>query len=260
MSGAPILVLVAPQDIVNIGSAVRIAKNFGLAQVRLVAPEVFDPYRIEGIAHNTADMIARIELFDSLEDAVRDCVFTVALTARERTAKRTALRPRAAAEELITRAAEGPVAFVAGREDKGLSNDDLDRCHAIAMIPTNPEYRSLNLAQAVAILSYEIWIAQGGDALPLKPPRREAESATAQQLEWAFADWSQALWAIDFFKTRQPENVMRSFREIVFRARLDGREATLVRAMGIEVVRFLTRKGVPFGTPPERAGEEKSER
>jgi TrmH family RNA methyltransferase len=260
VNGAPILVLVAPQDIVNIGSAVRIAKNFGLAQVRLVAPEVFDPYRIEGIAHNTADMIARIEIFDSLDDAVSDCIFTVALTARERAAKRTALRPRAAAEELVARSAEGPVAFVAGREDKGLSNDELDRCHALAMIPTNPAYRSLNLAQAVAILSYETWVARGGEATPVKPPRHEADPATAEQLERAFADWAQALWAIDFFKTRQPANVMRSFREIIFRAHLDGREATLVRAMGIEVVRFLARKGVAVETGPASGEGEESER
>ena len=138
----PILVLVAPQDIVNIGSAVRIAKNFGLAQVRLVAPEVFDAWRIEGIAHNTADMIERITIHDTLADAVKDCVWTVALTARERTAKRTVYRPGPAAAELVQKSELGPVAFVAGREDKGLSNDELDQCHALVTIPTNPEYKS----------------------------------------------------------------------------------------------------------------------
>ncbi len=249
MMACPILVLMSPQDIVNIASAVRVAKNFGIDQVRLVAPEVFDPYRIEGIAHNTGDLVERIRIYSTLDDAVRDCVFVVALTARERTAKRRVLRPREAAAELTIRAGEGPVAVVAGREDKGLTNEELDRCHALVTIPTNPGYKSLNLAQAVAIMSYETWLGRGGEELPLKSPRREAEAATADQLERLFADWAQALWAIDFFKTRQPENVMRSFRELVYRAGLDGREATLLRAMGIEVVRYLTREGFRVNAP-----------
>jgi TrmH family RNA methyltransferase len=238
---SPILVLVNPQDIVNIASAVRIAKNFGIERVRLVNPEVFDPYRIEGIAHNTADLVARIEILDSLEAAIRDCVFTAVLTARERAAKRRVVRPKEAAAELVQQAEAGPVAIVAGREDSGLTNAELDLCHLLVTISTDPGHRSLNLAQAVAIMAYESWVARGGEGLPLKPPRNRAAPATSGQLEDLFTDWTRALWAIDFFKTRQPDNVMRSFREIVFRAAPDGREASLLRAMGIEVVRFLDR-------------------
>jgi TrmH family RNA methyltransferase len=245
--GPPILVLVNPQDIVNIASAVRIAKNFGIERMRLVNPEVFDPYRIEGIAHNTADLVARIEILDSLEAAVADCVFTAVLTARERAAKRRMLRPREAAGALVDQADAGPVAIVVGREDSGLTNAELDLCHALVTIPTDPGHRSLNLAQAVAIMAYEVWNARGGEDLPLKPPRNQADPVTSAQLEELFADWTRALWAIDFFKTRRSESVMRAFREIVFRAELDGREASLVRAMGIEVVRYLERRQ-PGGT------------
>jgi TrmH family RNA methyltransferase len=240
-SRSPILVLVNPQDIVNIASAVRVARNFGIERMRLVNPEVFDPYRIEGIAHNTADFVARIEIVDSLESAVADCVFTAVLTARERAAKRRMLRPREAAAALVEEAAAGPVAIVAGREDSGLTNAELDLCHALVTISTDPGHRSLNLAQAVAIMAYEVWNARGGEVLPVKPPRNRADPATLAQLEELFADWTRALWAIDFFKTRRPESVMRSFREIVFRADLDGRESSLLRAMGIEVVRYLER-------------------
>ena len=238
---APILVLVAPQDIVNIASAVRVAKNFGIERMRLVNPEVFDPYRIEGIAHNTADFVSRIEILDSLQQAIADCVFTAVLTARERAAKRRVLRPREAAAALVAESAAGPVAIIAGREDSGLTNAELDLCHALVTISTDPGHRSLNLAQAVAIMAYESWIARGGEALPLKPPRNRADPATSGQLEELFADWSRALWAIDFFKTRRTDSVMRSFREVVYRADLDGREASLLRAMGIEVVRYLGR-------------------
>lgn len=241
MGRPPILVLVNPQDIVNIASSVRIARNFGIEQMRLVDPEVFDPYRIEGIAHNTADLVARIEIHDSLETAIGDCVFTAVLTARERAAKRRVFRPREAAAELLRAATAGPVAIVAGREDSGLTNAELDLCHALVTISTDPAHSSLNLAQAVAIMAYETWSARGGEHLPVKPPRNRAAPATSLQLEELHADWTRALRAIDFFKTRQPEHVMRSFREIVFRAELDGREASLLRAMGIEVIRFLDR-------------------
>src|SRR5918998_451113 len=90
---SPILVLVNPQDIVNIASAVRVAKNFGIKQMRLVNPEVFDPYRIEGIAHNTADFVATIQIMDSLEAAIADCVFTVVLPARGEHPSKAAPQP-----------------------------------------------------------------------------------------------------------------------------------------------------------------------
>jgi tRNA (cytidine32/uridine32-2'-O)-methyltransferase len=250
VGGAPILVLVNPQDIVNIASAVRIARNFGIEHMRLVNPESFDPWRIEGIAHNSADFVARIGIVDSLEAAVADCVHVAVLTARGRTAKRRTVRPREAAAELVLAAATGPVAMVVGREDRGLTNAELDLGHLLVTIPTDPGNSSLNLAQAVAIMAYESWIARGGESAPIKPPRKDTPPATSAQLEELFGDWRRALWAVDFFKTRRSESVMRSFREIVHRAALDGREASLVRAMGIEVVRYLTRAGLTISEPP----------
>jgi tRNA (cytidine32/uridine32-2'-O)-methyltransferase len=246
----PILVLVNPQDIVNIASAVRIARNFGIERMRLVNPESFDPWRIEGIAHNSADFVARIEIVDTLEAALADCVHVAVLTARGRAAKRRTLRPREAAEELLERSTEGPVAMVFGREDRGLTNAEIDLGHVLVTIPTDPRSSSLNLAQAVAIMGYETWLLRGGEDQPLKRPRKDTPPATAAQLEELFADWRRSLWAVDFFKTRRSESVMRSFREIVHRAGLDGREASLMRAMGIEVVRYLERAGIPVGVPP----------
>jgi TrmH family RNA methyltransferase len=240
-----VLVLVAPQDIVNVASCVRLAKNFGISGMRVVNPETeLDAYRIEGIAHNTADFVSRIEVFDSLEAALADCVWSAVLTGRERAAKRRILRPRAAAAELVARAPAGRVALVAGREDSGLTNDELDRCSTLVTISTDPTHSSLNLAQAVGIMLHELWVAQGGDAIPFKLPRNLADPATGEQLEILFTDWLRALDAIEFFKTRQPDHVMRSLREIYFRSDLDGREASLLRAIGIEIVRFLERKGV----------------
>ncbi len=244
MTSSPVLVLVNPQDIVNIASAVRIACNFGIEQMRLVDPEVFDPYRIEGIAHNTADFVARVRIVPTLAEAVADCVQVAVLTGRERAAKRRTLRPREAAAELLQALLSGPVAIVAGREDSGLTNEELDLCGLVVTISTDPRHSSLNLAQAVAIMAYECWNAAGGESQPLKRPRKHADPVTSAQLEALFADWQQALWAIDFFKTRQPESVMRSFREIIHRAELDGREASL-RARHGDRSRALPRADPP---------------
>jgi len=185
-SDPPILVLVEPQDLVNIASAIRVAKNFGLTDVRLVNPREFDAWRVEGIAHNTGDILARLRITATLDEALADTAYVVALTARERRAKRSMLRPRAAAQSLVERSADGPVAFVAGREDKGLTNDELDRCHAMVTIPTDPGYRSLNLAQAICVMCYETMLARHGLDVPVKPPRRRADQATADQHERLF--------------------------------------------------------------------------
>lgn len=250
----PVIVLVGTQDLVNLAGVVRLAKNFGIEHLRLVAPAVaVDPWRIEGIAHSTADVVARITVHAAVDDAVADCVFVAGLTARERTAKRRTLRPRAAAAELAARAGEGggPVAIVAGREDNGLTNDELDRCHALVTIPTSPGHRSLNLAQAVGVLCYETWLARTGEAWPpLKPARRVAAAAPSQRLELLFRDWERALWAIEFFKTRRPDAVLRSVRELIHRATLDAREASLLRSMSLETVHFLERRGVSLDLPP----------
>ncbi len=247
----PVVVLVGTQDLVNLAAVVRLAKNFGVEQVRLVAPAVaVDPWRIEGIAHKTADLVARMSVHDTLDAAIADCGYAAALTARERTAKRSTIRPRAAASELTSRAAAGPVAIVAGREDSGLTNEELDRCQVLVTIPTAPDHRSLNLAQSVGILCYESWLARTGHAWPpLKPPRRRAAPAVSARVELLFRDWERALWAVEFFKTRQSGVVMRSIRELIHRAGLDAREAALLRSLALETVHFLERRGVALDLP-----------
>ncbi|MBI4419704.1 MAG: RNA methyltransferase [Gemmatimonadetes bacterium] len=237
-----IVVLSRTQHLVNIAGVIRAMKNFELRDLRLVAPVEYDAYRIEGVAHNTGDLLKRVQRFDTLEEAVADCVHVVGLTARQRSAKRNAQRPRDAAPEILERAAGGPTAVLLGPEDAGLTNEELDRCHRTVTIPTNPRYASLNLVQAFSIMAYELLLARA--IPPLKPARRTAPPATLEELERLFADAERALAAVDFFKTRQRESVMRSLREVLHRTPLDQREAKLIRAMWIEVVRYLERTGV----------------
>jgi TrmH family RNA methyltransferase len=241
-----VVVLWQTQDYVNIAGTIRAMKNFGLTRLRLIQPELWDPWRIEGIAHGTEDVVARTEIHDSLLSALGDCSYVVGMTARSRRAKRAVARPRGLAPELLGRAAEhvagaaGPVALLFGREDHGLNNEALDLCHRTCIIPTS-EHSSLNLAQAVLVMAYELWMVAEGMSQPIRPPRREVEPAPIELLERLFTDAEKALWAVDFFKSRQTESVMRTYRELIRRADPDAREAGFLRAMAIEVVKYVGR-------------------
>jgi TrmH family RNA methyltransferase len=238
-----VVVLYEPQDPVNIAATVRAMANMGIAELRLVRPVEYDPNLIEVVAHDTRPIVGRIRQADDLDAALSDCVDVIGYTARRRAAKRPVLTPRAAAARGIERAGAGPVALLFGREDHGLPNAALDRAHAVATIPTTT-HASLNLAQAVMIALYEVHLAAAEATRQLAPPRHDAPPATSDQYEQLFADAERALRAIDFFKTRFAEHVLRSLRSLTFRAAPDAREITLMRAVAIEVLRTLDRTAI----------------
>jgi TrmH family RNA methyltransferase len=239
-----IVVLSQPQKLVNIGGTVRALKNMGLRRLRLVRPAEYDPAAIVGIAHRSDDLLAATTIYDNLDDALADAIFVVGATARPRDASARIDTPRALAPALLARAAGGPVALLFGPEDHGLTNADLDRCHALLSIPTDPAYSSLNLAQAVLIVAYELRLA--ADLPP--PARRQAEQpASAAQLEALFEAMEQALWGIEFFKSQQAEVMLRTLRGLLHRAEPDAREAALLRAIFLETLHFLRRKGIAPG-------------
>jgi tRNA/rRNA methyltransferase/tRNA (cytidine32/uridine32-2'-O)-methyltransferase len=239
---AVVIVLFEPQDPVNIAATVRAMKNMGVTRLRLVRPVEYDVVRLEGIAHQTMDVIERIQHFDSFDAAVADCVRVFGYTARRRAAKLRLLDPKTAAAELLDVASDGPVALVFGREDSGLPNDVLDRVHAAVTIPTT-NHASLNLAQAALIGLYELHLAAADATRTLAPPRKDAPPPTNEQFEQFFADAERSLASIEFFKTRFPEHIMRTLRSLTFRAAPNARELSLVRAMTIEVVNYLNRIG-----------------
>ena len=237
------VVLHEPRDIVNIAVVIRAMRNFGQRQLRLVSPAEFDPRRIEGIAHKSSDTIKRVEIFDDLDSALGEFTHVVGLTARGRTVKRNVQRPVEAAAALAQQADDERIAILFGPEDRGLTNVDLDRCHRIVTIETTPEHSSLNLAQAATVMLYELFKA-GGAVAPFKEPRREAPPADRRALEQLFEDIERSLSAIEFFKSRTNTSIMRSVRELAHRTPLDAREVGLLRAMTLEVVNYLERKGV----------------
>jgi TrmH family RNA methyltransferase len=237
-----VVVLDHPQNVVNIAAVIRAMKNMGVGRLRLVNPDDFDPYRIEGIAHRSQDIVEATEIFDSLEEALSDCVKIVGASARSRTAVRNYVRPRRAAQTLVEAAADGNVALLFGREDRGLDNDALDLCHAIAVIPTDPDYSSLNLAQAVMVLLYETFLASDeGDAPLPRRGRRANEPATREDLEHTYGALEKGLERIEFFKARKSQAVLTTLRTIFARADMDRRESRLVAAIGFEIGHYIDR-------------------
>ncbi len=272
-----VIVLHRPQDLVNIALVVRAMKNMGLSRLRLVRPEEFDPYRIDGIAHDTEDLVARIEFADSLGEATADAVRVVGTSARRRSSRQDWSTPEEAAPRLLRLALEtsdpgapstpplqgetgappGPVvAIVFGPEDRGLSNQELDLCQEILSIPVSPDHPSLNLAHAALLVMYELRkAADRAVGLPerdLSPGKDEtAPPATAGQLEGFFEVWERALERIGFFHHLDPEPKMRSFRSLFQRAALDRREAQLLEAVAWEIVHYERRLRIRLAQEPE---------
>lgn len=245
------VVLFEPQDAVNIAATVRAMKNMGVRDLVLVRPVEFTAYRLEGIAHDTLDVIERIRVVDALDAALADCVHVAAFSARRRRHRWQSATPRELAAPFLARAADGPVALLFGREDHGLPNEALDRANTLVTIPTTT-HPSLNLAQAVLVALYELHLAAGDATRSIAPPRKSAPPATAAQHELLVGDQERALEAIEFFKTRYREHIVRSLRSFNFRTDPDAREIDLMRAMAIEVVRTLERYK---RQPPPRPGD-----
>lgn len=241
-----VIVLNEPQDLVNIAGTARAMMNTGLRRLRLVNPAEYDEWRITGIAHGGEVVLERTERCDSLEAALADAGHVVGTTARRRAAPHIWQHPREAARPLLRLAAEpepaGPVMIVFGREDAGLSNENLDLCDRVLTVPTDPRRPSLNLAQAVLLVGYELWLAGPGSDAGLPERRRSAPPASPAAVRATFEDIQRTLHTIEFFKKRNPDIIMRNVRALIRRAEPDSREARLLRAMAIEVRKYVERK------------------
>lgn len=239
------VVLVEPTDAVNIGGVIRAMANTGFLQLRLVRPVEFDPWHVVGVAHYTQHIISATSSFTSLREAVADMQFVLGLTGRHHRVERNALPFQSAVDRVAKLALNAQsVAIIFGREDRGLSNEMLDACHAVTTIPTNPAYPSLNLAQAALLVLYQLFQRSGGEAQAYRPPRRRAPLASSSLLEDLFSDLERALDAIEFLHRRSRVSALRSLRVALFRAGLDARQAALLRAIFIEVRKYMKRKGV----------------
>jgi TrmH family RNA methyltransferase len=221
----------------------RAMMNFGLRRLRLVNPADWDERRVLGIAHAADPVVERVEILDSLDEALADAVHVAGTSARRRTAAFVWQHPHQAVPKLLALAAagEGPVALLFGREDRGLENPELDRCDRVLTVPTDEAFSSLNLAQAVLLIGHELWMAGPGGEAELPTWRKAAPPASHAQLHQMFADAEATLAGIEFFKKKNPEAIMRTLRAVARRADLDEREAKLLRAAALEARAYVRR-------------------
>lgn len=239
------IVLVGTQHPGNIGAAARALKTMGLSRLVLVAPEQYPADEAFRRAAGADDLLAGATVAASLAEAVSDCRFVLGCTARSRRVALEELAPREAASRIIGLAAADEVALVFGRERTGLSNEELQLCHASVHIPANPEYSSLNLAAAVQVLAYELrmaLLAMGGLPLPAGEARQEAAASHAQ-MEGFFAQLAETLDDIDFHKGRAPDSAMRKLRRLFLRANLNEQEVRLMRGILADAQRMARLAG-----------------
>jgi tRNA (cytidine32/uridine32-2'-O)-methyltransferase len=224
-------VLVRPSHPGNIGAAARAIRTMGFTRLVLVAPHKYPHADATAMAAGADDVLEGIVVVSSLAEAIADCTFALGCTARRRGVPLPEFAPREAAVQACTAAQSGEAAIVFGNERTGLENDELMRCQAAVHIPSDPTFSSLNLAQAVQVLAYELRM----NLLQAQPqpdaPAKSDPPATAEQMEHFFAHLAQLLHDIDFHKGRSPVTIERRLRRLFQRTDLEQREVRILRGI-----------------------------
>ena len=242
------VVLVGTTHAGNIGAAARALKTMGLARLILVEPKAKLDAHAYSMASNALDVMDGIQRFDDLDAALAGCHWVVGASARLRDRPHELMSVRQMAEHARDRwlmnpqHAQAEIALVFGREHSGLSNIELGRCHAHMMIPANPVYSSLNLAQAVQIACYELRQALLGDK-PLWSAIESPQPATHDAVENLLHHWQSTLIELDFLDAQNPRHMMQKLRYLLQRAEITQNEVDILRGMLTAVQRKTQAKG-----------------
>lgn len=223
------IVLVGTTHPGNIGAVARAMKNMGLSDLALVAPRKFPHPEAIARASGATGLLESAKVTATLKEALTDCIYVAGASARSRTIHWPTMGPRDTAERLLLEAKKGKVAVVFGPEKTGLHNDDLDLCHTLLTIPTDPDFSSLNLAMAVQVLTYEIRMQS---ELQIAPRfESEVEAATGEEMEHFYEHLERVLREIHFLDPDNPRHLMRRMRRLYIRARPDKNEVNILRGM-----------------------------
>lgn len=230
--------LVAPRHPGNIGAAARAMLTMGLTQLALVRPRRFPSAEATERASGAAAMLETAHIAETLEEAVAGCAWVVGSSARQRHLGDEPMRPDEAAQRLIEAAQTARVALVFGSERMGLTNEELDRCHARTSIAANPEYSSLNLAAAVQVYAYELRRAAGLAQIPAgKTLHPWYAPSTAEEMENFYEHLERVLLRTGFLDPANPRLLMRRLRQLCARARPDRNEVNILRGILTSVER-----------------------
>ena len=230
------IVVVEPQGERNLGAIARAMKNMGLSRLILVNPQC-DHQSLEAqkMAVHAKEILFDSQVVDSLSTALADYQRVIATTAKERTLRSPLETPRQALPWLLE--ANLKSALVFGREDSGLSNEELNQAHRFVRIPVHPQYESLNLSQAVAVCAYELYQASLGSAVNVahakisNSPSPHLSLATTAQLDGYYQHLEKTLLEIQVLYPHTAANKMAKLRRIYQRAQLNGEEVALLRGI-----------------------------
>jgi tRNA/rRNA methyltransferase len=249
--------LVETQIPENIGSVARAMNNMGLARLVLVNPSNCDLSRVLKMATGSSiDLVENMEVYDDLTEAIGPFQYVVGTTARLGEHRPAMTNPRLLAKELVGISQDNKVAILFGPEDRGLSNEQLRYCHTIATIPT-ARFSSLNLAQAVMIVCYDLFLA--GTTKPLQSPPRLANKF---ELEGMYGHLKDVFLKIGFINPQNPEHWMLNIRRFLSRLPLRAREVNVIRGVCRQIdwyteqLEKMQREGGMEGTDPS-AGDRK---
>lgn len=220
----------------NVGAAARVLKNFGFLNLDLVDPrEGADHEYAVRMAVDAGDVLASARTHATLDDALSTAATVIGTSRRMGKHRQPHHRLDELAPVIAGLALRGEVAMVFGREDRGLSDTDLDRCTHLVYVPTSESYPALNLAQTIAIVAYELRQAQGDQAPAAPDPEAEMLVDHAGR-EAMYAHLEQALLAIGFLKLGQLEGMMRRLRRILSRAELTAGDADVMRGIARQIL------------------------
>ena len=216
----------------NIGAVARAMKNMGLKQLYLVQPKLFPHERAGWRAASAGDILDNAVVVDTLEDAVADCGLVVGTSARGRRIPWPLVNPRFCAERVYPELTEHPVALVFGREDRGLTNEELQVCNLHVNIPASEDYTSLNLGMAVQVVTYELRMAHLSGALSTDDMQEwDTKLAKSEDIERLFVHLEETLIEMQFLKPSAPKQLMTRLRRLFNRTRMDDLEVQMMRGI-----------------------------
>ena len=234
------IVLVHPKFAENIGAAARSAHNMGITRLILIRDETPDYATMAKMAtHKAAHLLQSMQIFPSLEEAIRPFSYVVGTTARRGRQRGEERSPRQVIKNLLELVPNNQIAFMFGREDCGLTNEELKYCHATSVIPT-ADFSSLNLAQAVAIHCYEIYHSLVHDHKEIRPAPQIASSF---ELEGMYTHLEEALVTINFLEKKNHEYWMNNVRRFLGKMQLSSKDSNIIRGICRQFLWYQKHKG-----------------
>ena len=217
----------------NIGGAARAIKNMGLTELYLVQPREYPAPRAVWRAAGARDILTNVKVVESLDEAIAGCGLVVGTSARERRIPWPLINPRECGEKIWSEAASHDVALLFGREDRGLTNSELQKCHYHVHIPSNPDYSSLNLATAVQVLAYEVRMASLQDENGVLPSMHvwDQPLATADELELFHHHLAETMATLKLYDPDNPKQLLTRMRRLFNRTRMDKMEVSMLRGL-----------------------------